>query len=109
MRGEHGLVALSRRIRSHLGASAGLALGHAHRRAPRIEARHCSRGRRSWRRAPYLWARCSHGRKYGPSTRRARVGWGGRVSDAGRHYITREGAKRLQEELTDLKWKLRPK
>jgi transcription elongation factor GreB len=31
------------------------------------------------------------------------------VSDAGRHYITREGAKRLQEELTDLKWKLRPK
>jgi transcription elongation factor GreB len=31
------------------------------------------------------------------------------VSDAGRHYITREGAKRLQEELTDLKWKIRPK
>ncbi len=31
------------------------------------------------------------------------------MSDAGRHYITREGAKRLQEELTDLKWKIRPK
>ncbi len=30
-------------------------------------------------------------------------------AEAGRHYITREGAKRLQEELTDLKWKIRAK